>query len=150
MLLTTHYMDEAERLCDRVAIVDRGKLHALGTPRELIAGLGGEHIIEFTVDVAANGGLEETQLAALPTVSSVRTEDRHLVLSVGEVHVVLPALLKLLEERRLQLTELTTRHATLDDVFIALAGRHLVDEEPEESGRAVATDSPRAAARTRS
>src|SRR5207248_7095174 len=53
VLLTTHYMDEAERLCDRVAIVDHGKVIALGTPRELIASLGGEHVIEFTV--GANG-----------------------------------------------------------------------------------------------
>ena len=53
MLLTTHYMDEAERLCDRVAIVDLGRVIALGTPRELIASLGGEHVIEFTL--ADNG-----------------------------------------------------------------------------------------------
>ena len=51
VLLTTHYMDEAERLCDRVAIVDHGKVIALGTPQGLIASLGGEHVIEFTYEV---------------------------------------------------------------------------------------------------
>src|SRR5690606_13336869 len=50
VMLTTHYMDEAERLCDRIAIVDHGRVIALGTPRELIASLGGEHIIEFTLE----------------------------------------------------------------------------------------------------
>ncbi len=129
VLLTTHYMDEAERLCDRVAIVDMGKVIALGTPRELIASLGGEHVIEFTLE--GNGhapALDPQTLADLPTVSEVRSENSHLSLSVGEPHRVLPALLDRLAKLECQLTSLTTRHASLEDVFVKLAGRHLDDQ----------------------
>jgi ABC-2 type transport system ATP-binding protein len=131
VLLTTHYMDEAERLCDRVAIVDRGRLIALGSPRELIASLGGEHIIEFTLD-----GEERTsrcaELSDLPDVSEVREENSHISLSVTEPHVVLPALLERLDRLHCHLTSLTTRHASLEDVFVKLAGRHLDDAEAGE------------------
>jgi len=129
VLLTTHYMDEAERLCDRVAIVDQGKVIALGTPRELIASLGGEHVIEFTV--SANGSASDVfadKFGDLPTVSAAKAEDQRIRLSVSEPHVALPALLARLEELRCELTGLTTRHASLEDVFMKLAGRHLDDE----------------------
>lgn len=130
VLLTTHYMDEAERLCDRVAIVDAGRVIALGSPRELIASLGGDHIIEFSLEGnGQSGGIERDALAALPTVSEVRNEDNHISLSVGEPHVVLPALLESLDRKQCQLTSLTTRHASLEDVFVKLAGRHLEDAE---------------------
>ena len=129
VLLTTHYMDEAERLCDRVAIVDQGKVIALGTPRELIASLGGEHVIEFTV--SANGrppAMLTDKFTDLPTVRDARTEDQRISLSVSEPHVALPALLARLDELQCDLTGLTTRHASLEDVFVKLAGRHLDDE----------------------
>jgi ABC-2 type transport system ATP-binding protein len=138
VLISTHYMDEAERLCDRVAIVDRGQVIALDSPAALIASLGGEHVIEFTVeaepsDAPAAGAapIEATNgwLAELPGVSSARPEDGRLCLSVAEPHVTLPALLARLETRRMRLTSLTTRHASLEDVFVKLAGRHLSDEE---------------------
>jgi ABC-2 type transport system ATP-binding protein len=129
VLLTTHYMDEAERLCDRVAIVDMGKVIALGTPRELIASLGGEHVIEFTLEGNGDGpALDPAALDDLPTVSEVRSENGHLSLSVGEPHLVLPALLDRLAKIARPLTSLTTRHASLEDVFVKLAGRHLDDE----------------------
>jgi len=134
VLLTTHYMDEAERLCDHVAIVDQGRVIALGTPRELIATLGGEHVIEFTL--ATNGqcrGIDQTELAGLPTVSEVRSENSHVSLSVTEPHVVLPALLARLDGLGCQLTSLSTRHASLEDVFVKLAGRHLEDAEAEST-----------------
>src|SRR5918999_3742917 len=70
VLLTTHYMEEAARLCDRVAVVDHGKVIALGTPRELIATLGAEHVIEFAVGDTA-GSIEEAALRALPSVEDV-------------------------------------------------------------------------------
>jgi ABC-2 type transport system ATP-binding protein len=130
VLLTTHYMDEAERLCDRVAIVDRGQVIALGSPHELIATLGGEHIIEFALE--GNGkqhALEHAALAELPAISEVREENNHISLSVREPHVVLPALLARLSELQLELTSLATRHASLEDVFVKLAGRHLQDAE---------------------
>ncbi len=129
VLLTTHYMDEAERLCDRVAIVDQGRVIALGTPHELIASLGGEHVIEFTLEGNGHASpLEPGALADLPAVSEVRSENSHLSLSVAEPHVVLPALLERLRQLDRQLTSLTTRHASLEDVFVKLAGRHLDDE----------------------
>jgi ABC-2 type transport system ATP-binding protein len=130
VLLTTHYMDEAERLCDRVAIVDHGKVIALGTPRELIASLGGEHIIDFTLN-GGNGSaqVDTTRLADLPTVRSVRNEGEHICLSVTEPHIALPALLERLRGMEQELAGLSTRHASLEDVFVTLTGRHLRDDE---------------------
>jgi ABC-2 type transport system ATP-binding protein len=128
VLLTTHYMDEAERLCDRVAIVDHGKVIALGTPVELIARLGGDHVIEFaatnSIDTPA---LDVDMLQNLPAVRSVRHEADNVCLSVTEPHIALPALLQRLNEQRLDLAMLTTRHASLEDVFVNLTGRHLRD-----------------------
>ena len=126
VLLTTHYMDEAERLCDRVAIVDQGRVIALGTPHELISSLGGEHIIEFTLEGDACPAAE---LEKLPAVRSVHHDNGQTSLSVEEPHVVLPALISRLRELECRLTSLTTRHASLEDVFVKLAGRHLEDSE---------------------
>jgi ABC-2 type transport system ATP-binding protein len=128
VLLTTHYMDEADKLCGRVAIVDHGKVIALGSPRELIASLGGEHVIDFSI-LAAEGmpQVESRDLATLPGVQSVRFEDGQISLSVAEPHVTLPALLVRLKELKCGLASLTTRHASLEDVFVALTGRHLRD-----------------------
>src|ERR671913_1833092 len=91
VLLTTHYMEEAARLCDRVAVVDHGKVIALGTPRELIASLGAEHVIEFTV--GDDAALEEGSLAVLPTVEKVGRDGGSWRLTVREVHRAVPALL---------------------------------------------------------
>jgi ABC-2 type transport system ATP-binding protein len=133
ILLTTHYMDEAERLCDRIAIVDHGKLIALGTPQELIASLGGEHIIEFTVEPNGQSrGDLATTLARLPAVSSVRHENGGYSLSAKELHVALPELVGELTRQQAKLSGLTTRPATLEDVFVKLAGRHLTDEEQKD------------------
>lgn len=126
ILITTHYMDEAERLCDRVAVVDHGKIIALGTPHELIAQLGGEHFIEFVPE--ANGTLGFEGLDRLPAVVRVRQEGETWSLAVTAPHVALPALLEFLGERRCGLARLTTRHASLEDVFVNLTGRHLRDE----------------------
>jgi ABC-2 type transport system ATP-binding protein len=121
VLLTTHYMDEAERLCDRVGIVDKGKMIALGTPRELIATLGGEQVIEFVTDRS----VDELALAKLPGVKSVRhIADGH-ALNVDEVHVSVPALLAHLGKLDAPLLRLSTHHATLEDVFMSLTGRQL-------------------------
>ena len=125
VLLTTHYMEEAARLCDRVGIVDRGKVIALGTPRELIASLGAEHVIEFAVADATP--LPEAVLAALPSVEAVRHEDGRWRLTVREVHRAVPGLLAALSERGVEPTHLSTHHATLEDVFVALTGRTLRD-----------------------
>jgi ABC-2 type transport system ATP-binding protein len=126
ILITTHYMDEAERLCDRVAIVDHGKVIALATPQELIAQLGGEHFIEFVPEGDGAPSLDE--LATLPAVVRVRREQELFSLAVTAAHQSLPALLEYLQSRRLGLAKLTTRHASLEDVFVNLTGRHLRDD----------------------
>jgi ABC-2 type transport system ATP-binding protein len=125
VVLTTHYMEEAERLCDRVAIVDHGKIIALGTPRQLIAMLGSEHVVEFALE--SGGRLADEELALLPGVAQVRQVEGRYQLDVGHVHLTIPALLALLASRRIELTELTTHTATLEDVFVHLTGRHLRD-----------------------
>jgi ABC-2 type transport system ATP-binding protein len=127
VLLTTHYMDEAERLCDRVAVIDQGQVIALGTPRELIERLGGEHVIELSLADGATVASDE--FARLPAVQAARWEDELWRLSVAEPHVALPAVLEHVRGRGLSLAALTTRHATLEDVFVNLTGRHLREEE---------------------
>ena len=124
MLVTTHYMDEAERLCDRVGVVDHGKLIALGTPRELIASLGGQEVIELN---AGGGAVDEAALAKLPGVHGVRRVVDELALAADPLHVALPAVVDHLRAAGLTLERLSTRHATLEDVFVSLTGRHLRD-----------------------
>ncbi|HET7784879.1 MAG TPA: ABC transporter ATP-binding protein [Myxococcales bacterium] len=119
VLLTTHYMDEAERLCDRVAVVDKGKVIALGTPGELIASLGGHEVLEL----ATQQPLLAESLADLPSVRSARRSADGVALTVEQLHVALPAVLTRVEP--LGLTRLSTHHATLEDVFVHLTGRHL-------------------------
>jgi len=127
VLLTTHYMEEAERLCDRVAIMDHGKVIALGTPRSLIASLGAEHVVEFALADGALRAPSSSELAALPGVRAVRSGVDRTALTVAEVHRAVPALLGLLERRGAELSLLATHHATLEDVFVSLTGRQLRD-----------------------
>ncbi|MBI3861804.1 MAG: ABC transporter ATP-binding protein [Planctomycetia bacterium] len=128
VLLTTHYMDEAERLCDRVAVVDQGQVIALGTPVELIARLGGQHIVDFSLSGAGNP-LTADEVQALPSVQSVRLDGGNFTLSVTEPHVALPGLMNYLQQTGREFATLTTRHATLEDVFVTLTGRHLQEGE---------------------
>ncbi|MGD9647711.1 MAG: ABC transporter ATP-binding protein, partial [Pirellulales bacterium] len=154
VLLTTHYMDEAERLCDRVAVVDHGRVIACDTPRRLIAGLGGEHVIEFslaahdgaTSNSNADGPTAEAKLSDddllgireeltdIATAGNLRREADHFCLSVDEPHLALPALLSRLSDRGRRLASLSTRHASLEDVFVSLTGRHLTAANEEVAG----------------
>ncbi|HEV7991791.1 MAG TPA: ABC transporter ATP-binding protein [Gemmatimonadaceae bacterium] len=127
IVLTTHYMDEAERLCDQVAIVDHGRVIALGSPRELIASLGAEHVVEFTAPAAAPGAISAQQLRALDGVQAAREHDGRWTLEVVELARAVPALLDELSRRGLALGELATHSATLEDVFVSLTGRQLRD-----------------------
>ena len=127
ILLTTHYMDEAQLLCDRVAVVDRGRVIALGTPRELIASLGAEHVVEFALEPPAEPPAL-ADLRDLPGVSDARREQERVLLSAAEVHLAIPALLDVLARRGASLALLTTHSATLEDVFVRLTGRHLRDD----------------------
>ncbi|HJQ18775.1 MAG TPA: ABC transporter ATP-binding protein [Gemmatimonadaceae bacterium] len=125
VVLTTHYMDEAEHLCDRVAIVDQGRVIALDTPRALIASLGAEHVVGFTVE--GDRSPDDDALRALAGVTAVRHENGATELTSTELRLTVPALLGHLEQQRLRLSELTTHSATLEDVFVSLTGRHLRD-----------------------
>jgi ABC-2 type transport system ATP-binding protein len=121
VLLTTHYMDEAERLCDRVGVVDKGKMIALGTPKDLIASLGGQQVVELASDRA----LDDAGLETVRGVRAARKVADAWALTVDEVHVSIPALLDHLEKLGAPLTRLSTHHATLEDVFVSLTGRQL-------------------------
>jgi ABC-2 type transport system ATP-binding protein len=131
-LLTTHYMEEAERLCDRVAIVDQGRVIASGAPRELIARLGGDHVVEFSPEAEEAMQQPLTFWSDLPSVVSCRHEAQAIQLSVKEPHRVLPALIERLERRQWGLSHLVTRHASLDDVFVMLTGRQLQDQDQDQ------------------
>ena len=128
VLLTTHYMEEAERLCDRVAIMDHGAMIALGSPRELIGSLGAEHVVEYTIAGDSAPEALDGELRALAGVRVVRTRGGVVSLTVAELHRTLPALMALFERRGVALASLTTHHATLEDVFVSLTGRHIRDD----------------------
>jgi ABC-2 type transport system ATP-binding protein len=125
VLLTTHYMDEAERLCDRLAIIDHGQIIAAGSPAELIERLTGHHVVEFAISGNDAG---ESVWSGLPGVQSVRAEDGLFSLQVNEPHETIPALLAEVQRQRAKLVHLTTRQASLEDVFVQLTGRHLRED----------------------
>jgi ABC-2 type transport system ATP-binding protein len=125
-VLTTHYMDEAQRLCDRIAIIDKGRVIALGSPQSLIDAMGSQHVVELSgpgvVSVAA------AAWRSVEGVRDVRSGDAGVRVQVAELHRSVPALLEVLRAEQIELTELRTHSATLEDVFVALTGRHLRDE----------------------
>ncbi len=123
IVLTTHYMDEAERLCDRVAIVDRGRVIKLGTPRELIRSLGAEQVVEVAFAEGAEG--MDSGLGMLPGVISSRKDAGTWTLQVTAAHETLPALLQLTTTQGVRMVELRTHSPTLEDVFVSLTGRGL-------------------------
>jgi ABC-2 type transport system ATP-binding protein len=126
VVLTTHYMEEAERLCDRVIIVDHGKVIAEGTPASLIAKLAGPQVIELS---AHPGLAAETLRARVPGLVELREHDGLMRLSVQELHQALPAILASANQEGSTLSHLTTRQATLDDVFLSLTGHRLREAE---------------------
>jgi ABC-2 type transport system ATP-binding protein len=135
IILTTHYMEEAERLCDRVAIMDHGRVIAQGTPQQLIASVGGEDIVEFAVGSGEAGSHEDghaevdaAELTAIPSVQSHRVDAGVHQLSVSELHTAVPSIFAALRAQGLHLSEFRTHSATLEDVFVRLTGRNLRDE----------------------
>jgi ABC-2 type transport system ATP-binding protein len=131
VLLTTHYMDEAERLCDRIAIIDAGRVIAEDTPSNLIRSLGPQQRIEVTWEGTWMES-ERGEVASIPGAESVIHSSQGLTLCVDEPHRVLPELMSLLTRSQVALSNIATRHATLEDVFVNLTGRHLL--ESDESG----------------
>jgi ABC-2 type transport system ATP-binding protein len=126
ILLTTHYMDEAERLCDRVAVVDHGKVIAIDTPRALIRSLGAEQVVE--VELAEGMEAPAGLFARSRGVLDARLDGPQWTLQVSAVHEAVPAILRTLDEAGLSLTELRTHTPTLEDVFVSLTGRHLREQ----------------------
>lgn len=144
VLLTTHYMEEAARLCDRLAVMDRGRIIAQGTPAELIRSLGGDSVIELSV----RGRLDEARMRELPgvlvvkyksvaeaeaspnsatRVDTAQAETMTYTFTVADVGHALPAMLAELEAQRVEFASLVTHEATLEDVFVSLTGRMLRD-----------------------
>jgi ABC-2 type transport system ATP-binding protein len=123
IVLTTHYMEEAERLCDRVAIIDHGRAIALGTPRELVQSLGADHVVEFALGDGVV--IDNDALTGIRGVQGVRNSQGTWSLTVAELHLAVPAILAELDRRGATLSELRTHSATLEDVFVSLTGRHL-------------------------
>ncbi|MHC4515631.1 MAG: ABC transporter ATP-binding protein [Planctomycetota bacterium] len=129
VLLTTHYMEEAEQLCDRVGIMHKGRLIALDTPRNLVASLDGGHVIEIE-SPGIGSQITDTDLDGLPSVRRYKLAANLVSLTVDAPHKAVPAALEWLEQRNIELAGLATRHTSLEDVFVHLTGHHL--EEADE------------------
>lgn len=123
VVLTTHFMEEAERLCDRVLIMDRGAIVALDTPEALIRTLGAEQRLVFTLPP---GPLPAPPLDGLPQVSRVEQADGRLTV-YGQGDRLVSSVVSALEEAGLPFLDLRTVQPSLEDVFLALTGREISD-----------------------
>ena len=124
VFLTTHYMEEAERLCDRVMIIDAGRIVALDAPATLVRALGAGQRIAFGVDGMTDDVLEA--LRALPGVERVERSGGHIV-AYGPSDRLLTPILEVLQEAHLSFHDLRTEQPSLEDVFLALTGREMRD-----------------------
>ena len=123
VLLTTHYMEEAERLCERVAIMDHGKIIAEGTPGELVGRLHAANILEFSTEPA----VAEADVHRIAGAREARARDGGWLVSVDSLVDAIPSLFPILDRTGSRLVTLSTHRATLEDVFVALTGRELRD-----------------------
>ena len=130
IFLTTHYLDEADALCDRVAIMDHGQIVALGTPAELKHQVAGQAVMLSLRDPATTTAAASALLAPLPYVHELRAQDGELHLYVDDGGERLPALLRLLDEHAIALRSMNLSEPTLDDVFLRQTGRSLRDAGP--------------------
>ena len=124
VLITTHYMDEAERLCARVAIVDHGAIIALDSPAELKVKNAGTQLIELELE---RGLLDAAALTQLPAVTHVHGEGRSWTIGSAAIGDTLPPLTALIQAQGDRLARFSSRLPTLEDVFVALTGRALRD-----------------------
>jgi daunorubicin resistance ABC transporter ATP-binding subunit len=139
IFLTTHYLEEADRLCDRLAIIDHGTIIASGSPTELKAELGGDVInLGFRGDGDDAKGQRERAAAvvrALPYVASVHDDGDKLVVTVREGGRALPRIIRALDESHIYVDEMTLTSATLDDVFLKHTGSRIRDDAPVQNWR---------------
>ena len=127
VLLTTHYMEEAERLADDVIVIDRGRIIAQGTPEELIASLGAESIVEVQPTEDTLVAFDALDLTDLAGVREVRRSAGTTALSVTDAQACIGALFARLDRDGIRLEDLRTHRPTLEDVFVTLTGKHLRD-----------------------
>ena len=125
VLLTTHYMDEADKLCDRIAIVDHGKLVALDSPLKLKASIPSQNAIEVSFSTVPNGWTD--RLKALPHVQSVTSEDHVFRIATADGPATTTALVASSQAEGLEVQSLAVKSTTLDDVFVHYTGRDLRD-----------------------
>jgi ABC-2 type transport system ATP-binding protein len=125
ILLTTHYMDEADKLCDRIAIVDHGKLVALDSPLKLKASIPGNDILEISFSRIPEGWFET--LKSLPEVQSVKAEDHVYRIGSDNGPKTTEALMEATRLANVEITSLSVQSTTLDDVFMHYTGRQLRD-----------------------
>ncbi|MFZ2053308.1 MAG: ABC transporter ATP-binding protein [Candidatus Aminicenantales bacterium] len=122
VFLTTHYMEEAEELCDRVAVMDRGRIVALDTPQNLIASLEAENRITFSVD----GPLDLAPFRALPGVSHVEQTDDRIIIFGRDDELVVQVVMAL-AAAKIRFRDLRTEQPNLEDVFLSLTGKEMRD-----------------------
>jgi ABC-2 type transport system ATP-binding protein len=132
ILMTTHYMDEADKLCDRVAIVDHGKLVALDSPMKLRASIPGNNILEVSFSRVPAGWLET--LKSLPEVQDVKAEDHVYRLGSNNGPRTTVELMEAVRRAGIEITSLSVQSTSLDDVFVHYTGRQLRDELQEALG----------------
>jgi ABC-2 type transport system ATP-binding protein len=125
ILMTTHYMDEADKLCDRIAIVDHGKLVALDSPLKLKASVPGKNIVEVSFSGAPANWIEK--LRTLPEVAEVKPEENFFRISTNNGPSTTVALLEAARDANTAVTSLTVQSTTLDDVFMHYTGHQLRD-----------------------
>jgi ABC-2 type transport system ATP-binding protein len=132
VVLTTHYMEEAERLCDRVAVMDRGRIMALDVPRALITSLGAEATVRFGLSEA----VPAADLCALDGASDCRAVDEGYEVVADDAQRTVIALLEFARARGLRVAHLDVKGADLEDVFLSMTGRKLSDDEAEAAAGA--------------
>jgi ABC-2 type transport system ATP-binding protein len=121
ILMTTHYMEEAERLCKRVAIIDQGKIIAMDEPDALVR----QHFQEQAIEFQSRLHPPESELKAIPGVARVQMEDGHITTYSTDVPNTMAGLLNLANQHTIEFGDLTVRRATLEDVFLKLTGRRI-------------------------
>jgi ABC-2 type transport system ATP-binding protein len=121
IILTTHYMEEAERLCDRIGIMDQGKVIALDAPRDLVA----KQNLESAIELITSNGVGTEFFHRLPNVSNVTQDGDRFILHTKEASPILTELIRLSEGNSLNLETISVRRATLEDVFLELTGKKL-------------------------